>query len=305
MAGVLAAGILLGADAAAMAQVRVGLGIAVPGLSIGINVPSYPELVAIPGYPVYYAPRLGVNLFFYDGLYWTYAGDAWYYSSWYDGPWYLAQPELVPDFILRVPIRYYRRPPPYFLHWNREGPPRWGEHWGPAWEQRRPGWDRWNRSAVPPRAPLPGFQRQFPRSRYPDVDRQRTLESRYYNYKPRDPNDRSRMEAPQWGRRIAPQPHRVVPESRRPHAPPNAARATPGSIQQPGVGRAVPPVRAGRHRSDYRGQPADQSRQQRGEAGPPGREPRRDQGHSRGDDRGGQQNRRPPSRTEGIARAPS
>ena len=36
-------------------------------VSIGINVPSYPELVRVPGYPVYYAPGLNSNFFFYDG----------------------------------------------------------------------------------------------------------------------------------------------------------------------------------------------------------------------------------------------
>jgi len=38
-------------------------------VSIGINVPSYPELVRVPGYPVYYAPGLNSNFFFYDGSY--------------------------------------------------------------------------------------------------------------------------------------------------------------------------------------------------------------------------------------------
>jgi hypothetical protein len=39
-------------------------------VSVGINYSTYPDLVQIPGYPVYYAPRVDSNYFFYDGLYW-------------------------------------------------------------------------------------------------------------------------------------------------------------------------------------------------------------------------------------------
>jgi hypothetical protein len=87
-------------------------------VSIGINLGAYPDLVAVPGYPVYYAPRLDSNFFFYDGLYWVYAQDNWYASSWYDGPWDMVAPESVPLFVLRVPVRYYRQPPGYFGGWS-------------------------------------------------------------------------------------------------------------------------------------------------------------------------------------------
>src|SRR5579883_27043 len=92
--------VFLGGSTLAVGEVRfgVGVGVAVPGLSIGVEIPTYPQLVPIAGYPVYYAPGVGANLFFYDGLYWVFAEDNWYYSSWYDGPWYLAEPETVPDF---------------------------------------------------------------------------------------------------------------------------------------------------------------------------------------------------------------
>ena len=80
---------LLGTYAPASAQV-----------SIGINLSLYPDLVEVPGYPVYYAPQLDSNFFFYDGLYWVYAQDNWYSSSWYDGPWDMVTPEFVPLFVL-------------------------------------------------------------------------------------------------------------------------------------------------------------------------------------------------------------
>jgi len=136
-------------------------------ISIGINLPVYPTLVQVPGYPVYYAPRLNSNFFFYDGMYWVYEGDNWYASSWYNGPWSLVGPEFVPLFVLRIPVRYYRNPPMYFRGWRSDAPPRWGDHWGNEWQQRRSGWDRWQRSSVPAIAPLPVYQRQYSGDRYP------------------------------------------------------------------------------------------------------------------------------------------
>lgn len=251
-AGMVAISILLARGMVAAGQVQMGVGVAVPGLSIGINIPAYPQLAPIPGYPVYYAPGLRANLFFYDGLYWVLAGDDWYYSSWYDGPWYLAQPELVPDFILRVPILYYRSPPPYFLHWNRAAPPHWGEHWGHGWEQRRRGWDRWDHSSVPPRAPLPGYQRQYPRGRYPGTAGRQSLENHYYHYSPRDPRDRARLgQAPQSDQRIPRQPSRPPQARRPPGASPEAHRVPPGARQRPpSFTRPSPPSGAERRRPD-------------------------------------------------------
>ena len=168
----------------AMAQVSIGIGL--PGVSIGINLPLYPELVPVPGYPVYYAPRLNSNYFFYDGMYWVYQGDNWYASSWYNGPWGPVGPELVPLFVLRIPVSYYRDPPGYFRGWRTDAPPRWGEHWGHTWEQRRSGWDRWNRGAVPAPAPLPVYQRQYSGDRYPRAEQQREIHGQNYRYQPRE-----------------------------------------------------------------------------------------------------------------------
>ena len=97
---------LLGAVTSATAQVSVGVGF--PGVSIGINMPLYPQLVPVPGYPVYYAPQLDSNFFFYDGMYWVYQRDNWYTSSWYNGPWGQVTPQSVPLYVLRIPVRYYR-----------------------------------------------------------------------------------------------------------------------------------------------------------------------------------------------------
>jgi len=149
----LLAGILIACASVASAVAQVSVGV-----SIGMHLPVYPQLVAVPGYPVYYAPALNANFFFYDGMYWVYQGDHWYMSAWYNGPWTLVSPLYVPPYVLLVPVRYYRLPPPYFRPWRADAPPRWGEHWGDDWQRHRKGWDQWNRAAVPPPAPLPVYQ---------------------------------------------------------------------------------------------------------------------------------------------------
>jgi len=172
----------------APADVQVSIGIGLPHVSIGINVPAYPRLVLIPGYPVYYAPSLRANFFFYDGMYWVYQDDYWYASYWYNGPWWIVEPVIVPVFILRVPVRYYSRPPSYFSGWRPDAPPHWGDRWGRDWEQRRSDWDRWDRRAAPPPAPPPDYQRQYSGDRYPQqIEQQYELHEKNYRYQPHDP----------------------------------------------------------------------------------------------------------------------
>ena len=166
-------------------QVRIGIGL--PYLSIGLNLDRYPDLVPVPGYPVYYAPRLDANYFFYDGLYWVYLDDNWYASSWYNGPWSFVDPLAVPAFILQIPVGYYRRPPGYFRAWRVDAPPRWDQHWGRDWEGHRGDWRHWDQRAARSVAPLPHYQRQYGRDRYPRrSEQQRALQDRNYRYQPQD-----------------------------------------------------------------------------------------------------------------------
>ncbi len=177
--------LLLGS--ASYAETQFNIGVSIPGVNIGISSPDYPQFERVPNYPVYYAPRAQTNFFFYDGLYWVYQQDNWYASSWYDGPWYTVAPRAVPLYVLRIPVRYYRHPPEYFNGWRRDAPPRWGEHWGNDWERQRSGWDRWERGAAPPPAPLPSYQRQYSGERYPRVEQQQQdLHGRNYRYQARD-----------------------------------------------------------------------------------------------------------------------
>ena len=231
---------------ATLAQVSIGIGF--PGVSIGINLPVYPEFVQVPGYPVYYAPRLSSNFFFYDGMYWVYEGDNWYASSWYNGPWGLVDPWYVPVFVLRIPVRYYRAPPPYFRDWRPNAPPRWGEHWGNDWERRRSGWDKWNRNAVPAPAPLPVYQRRYSGDRYPrQVEQQQALHGRNYRYRPRDPVVRQHYQEQAIQKRpVSPQ------RGQQGNAP--AQRAVEPRAQQP------PGAKQPGHPQDNRGAPRDQQR---------------------------------------------
>jgi hypothetical protein len=173
----------------------VSVAIGLPNVSIGINVPVYPEMEPVPGYPVYYAPGMSSNYFFYDGMYWVYQGDLWYASSWYNGPWGLVAAEDVPVFVLRIPVGYYRQPPQYFIGWQLDASPRWGEHWGPEWEHRRSGWDQWNRNSTPAAAPLPAYQRQYSGARYPRAEQQRVLQGQSDHYQPRDSQVRQQVQA--------------------------------------------------------------------------------------------------------------
>ena len=261
-----------------VAQVSIGIGF--PGVSIGINLPVYPEFVQVPGYPVYYAPRVSSNFFFYDGMYWVYEGDNWYASSWYNGPWGLVDPWYVPVFVLRIPVRYYRAPPPYFRGWRSGAPPRWGEHWGNDWERHRSGWDKWNRNSAPAPAPLPVYQRQYSEDRYPhQIEQQQALHSQNYRYQPHDPVVRQHYQeqapqkapaSPQRGQQgNAPAQHAIQqpPGGAAAHKPapsqaPPEPKAPPGQDQRKQPQPAVEPRAQQPSGAKQQGHPQDKAAQQ-------------------------------------------
>ena len=232
---------LLCSITSAVAQVSVGIGF--PGVSIGINLPLYPQLVPVPGYPVYYAPQLDSNYFFYDGMYWVYQPDNWYASSWYNGPWGLVAPEAVPLYVLRIPVRYYRQPPVYFRGWASDAPPRWGEHWGNTWEQRRQGWDNWNRSYAPAPAPLPAYQRQYSGNRYPRVEQQQVLQTQNYRYQPQDAVVQQHYQTQTQRVQSTPPPAAAAPSPRgQPPQTRNVNVQKPVTVQAPPQQAGPPPV---------------------------------------------------------------
>jgi len=277
----LALSVILASAMPAMAQLSINF--ASPGVRIGINLPVYPTLQRVPGYPVYYAPGVNTNYFFYDGLYWVFDGDSWYASSWYNGPWHLVDRYYVPDYVLRVPVRYYRHAPVYFRSWRADAPPRWGEHWGSSWVQRREGWDRWNRSSVPAPAPLPTYQRQYSGTRYPQaVDQQAALVTRNYRYQPTDTVAREQFQYQRSQVQAAPAPQPQV-QQRRQQAQPQ--------VQQQQAAPPPPPrqQREARELREQRQAPPQANPAARREAAPPPQaapqEPH-DQGKHKGEERG-------------------
>ena len=154
---------------------------------IDVDLPQYPEMQPIPDSPVYYAPQVDSNYFFYDGQYWDYYNDRWYTSAWYNGPWAYVDPVYVPTYVLWVPISYYRRPPYYFRHWRHDRPPRWGEHWGRDWQNRHKANFSGRHTTHPPRAPLPAYQRQYTRENYPRAQQQQHLiRDQHYRHQPHE-----------------------------------------------------------------------------------------------------------------------
>ena len=274
----------------AIAQVSIGIGL--PGVSIGLNFPVYPQLSRIPGYPVYYAPQLGSNFFFYDGMYWVYEGDNWYASSWYNGPWEFVGPQAVPLFVLRIPVRYYRAPPAYFRGWQRDAPPRWGDHWGNDWAHQRSGWDRWNRGSAPAPAPLPTYQRQYAGDRYPhQVEQQRNIHDQNYRYQPRDAQVRQHEQASP--ARMAPAPasqERLnVPQQDRQRAPQQETpRQQPQQRSGEDAQRAAPaqaPVQQRGPVDRDQMQAPRQAPEQRQQQAPVSRQAPQEQGHGQGQDK--------------------
>jgi hypothetical protein len=227
-------------------------------ISIGITFDTYPSFQRVPGYPVYYAPQARTNYFFYDGMYWVYENDNWYSSSWYNGPWWAVDPFEVPLYVLRVPVRYYRHAPTYFRGWASDRPPRWGDHWGQSWEQRRSGWDRWNRSSAPAPAPLPAYQRQYSGSRYPQIEQQAVIQTRNYRYAPRETVARQHFEQRRTMARSAPAPRQPVQQRQ----PQQQAQHPMQREQKPLPPRASP--RATEARQQGKGRDKDDDKDNRG-----------------------------------------
>jgi hypothetical protein len=210
--GSIALSLLLSTLTPAFAQLGISFGS--PGVRIGINLSSYPTLQAIPGYPVYYAPGLRSNYFFYDGLYWVFEGDMWYASDWYNGPWSPVDPMDVPVYLLRVPVRYYRQAPVYFRSWRADDAPRWDQHWGSSWGQRHRGWDQWDRRSAPAPAPLPTYQRQYSGNRYPQGSQQALINAQNYRYQPQQAVAQQHFQQRQSQAQSAPQ--QQIPQQQQP-----------------------------------------------------------------------------------------
>ena len=152
---------------------------------IDVDLPQYPEMQPVANSPVYWAPGVDSNYFFYDGLYWDYCcDDHWFASAWYNGPWQLVDPVYVPTYVLWVPVDYYHHHHPFFRGTSRGHPPHWGQHWGAQWQQRHNA-IYGGRQQPPVRAPLPEYQRNYPRGNYPGTPgMQVVIRNQHYAYRP-------------------------------------------------------------------------------------------------------------------------
>jgi len=155
---------------------------------VDVNLPTYPDMQPIPDSPVYYAPAVDSNYFYYDGQYWDYFNDGWYSSPWYNGPWTFVDPVYVPTYILWVPVYYYHHRPAFWGGWSANKPPHWGEHWGRDWQARHNQvYGGRGRQQPPQRAPLPNYQRQFTAQNYPRAPQQQMqIHQQNFHYQPRE-----------------------------------------------------------------------------------------------------------------------
>ena len=181
---------------------------------IDVDLPEYPQMAPVPDSPVYYAPEVDSNYFFYDGLYWDYYNDAWYSSPWYNGPWSLVDPIYVPTYLLWVPVRFYHRVPTYWRGWRADRAPRWGERWGREWQARHNEIFRGRQRPQYARAPLPEYQRSYNRANYPRAPQvQSQLHSQQYGYRPQE-----RVVQQHYERRGISAPTAAVPQRANPAA---------------------------------------------------------------------------------------
>jgi len=91
------------------AEVNVSIGIGVPAPVVFIPAPppvvihAPPPVVVIPGTYVYFAPDIGVDIFFYHGYWYRPHRGHWYRARGYDGPWDNIRRSRVPHVVRDFP----------------------------------------------------------------------------------------------------------------------------------------------------------------------------------------------------------
>jgi hypothetical protein len=93
---------VLGGIKEAGAQVQVNVNIGPPP----IVVEEPPAMVLVPRTQVYFVPEPDVDIFFYNGHWWSPRGDRWYRARGYNGPWTIVERRYVPGPVYRVPRNY-------------------------------------------------------------------------------------------------------------------------------------------------------------------------------------------------------
>lgn len=85
------------------------------GVNVNINlgppvvVAEPPQMVLVPRSRVYFSPEPEVDIFFYDGYWWSPRGDRWYRAREHNGPWGVVERRHVPREVIVVPRDYRSR----------------------------------------------------------------------------------------------------------------------------------------------------------------------------------------------------
>ena len=81
----------------ASAEVSVNINLGPPP----IVVAEPPEVVMVPGSAVFFVPLPDIDVFFYNGYWWSPRGSHWYRSRAYNGPWGVVDKRYVPAHVFR------------------------------------------------------------------------------------------------------------------------------------------------------------------------------------------------------------
>ncbi|WAC07473.1 MAG: hypothetical protein OS130_14830 [Thermodesulfobacteriota bacterium] len=87
-------------------DVHIGIGVSVLPM---VMMPAPPAVVLIPNTPVYYAPDMGMDMFFYSGYWYRRHHNYWFRAAYYNGPWMYMSPRRVPAVVMNAP--YHKIPP--------------------------------------------------------------------------------------------------------------------------------------------------------------------------------------------------
>ena len=104
---------LMGYAPESPAEVSVSIGIGVPAPQVVIPAPpavvihAPPPVVVIPGTYVYFAPDLGVDIFFYHGYWYRPYRGHWYRARGYNGPWDNIEGARVPHVVRDLPRDFH------------------------------------------------------------------------------------------------------------------------------------------------------------------------------------------------------
>ena len=94
--------LLLGGTKEAVADVQVNVNLGPPP----IVVAEPPAVVMVPRSRVYFVPDPNIDVFFYNGYWWSPRGSQWYRARAYKGPWAVVERRYVPAPVHRVPRDY-------------------------------------------------------------------------------------------------------------------------------------------------------------------------------------------------------